>query len=256
MRLSTCRSPYLDGTIELEAKATGVVFTSALPHGDSPYANELAPGLGAPFHQHMFCARLDVAVDGNSNAVDEIDAARVPVGPENPHGNAFTRNITRLRRESDGARTGDASVGRTWRISNPAVRNRLGYPVSYVLHGQNSPLMLADPESSTHRRATFATKHLWVTRYDHAERYPAGEFVYQNHGNAGLPEWVGADRPIDDEDIVLWHTFGLTHLPRPEDWPVMPMDYAGFSLKAHGFFDRNPTLGLPSGSVDHCSGDA
>jgi primary-amine oxidase len=243
---------YLDGTIELEAKATGVVFTSALPDGDSAYANELAPGLGAPFHQHMFCARLDMSVDGDVNAVDELDAARVPMGPGNPYGNAFTRTVTRLHRESEGQRTGDASIGRVWRISNPEKRNRLGNPVGYVLHSQNAPLMLADENSSTHRRANFATKHLWVTRYDAEERYPAGEYVYQNHGNAGLPTWVSADRDIDGQDIVLWHTFGLTHFPRPEDWPVMPMDYTGFALKADGFFDRNPTLDMPPSGASGC----
>jgi primary-amine oxidase len=245
---------YLDGTIELEAKATGVVFTSALPHGDSAYANEVAPGLGAPFHQHMFCARLDMSIDGHTNAVDEIDAAPVPIGPDNPFGNAFGRNITRLHRESDAQRIGDAAKGRVWKITNPTVHNRLGNPVGYVLHSQNAPLMLADTESSTHRRATFATKHLWVTRYSGDERYPAGEYVYQNHGNAGLPQWVCADRSVDDEDIVLWHTFGLTHFPRPEDWPIMPMDYAGFKLKADGFFDRNPTLDVPASvNTDNCA---
>ena len=244
---------YLDGRIELEAKATGVVFTSALPHGDSDHANEVAPGLGAPFHQHMFCARLDMEVDGDTNAVDEVDAARVPMSPANPYGNAFTRTITRLQRESDGQRVGDAAVGRVWRISNPDSRNRLGNAVGYTLHSQNAPLMLADDGSSTHRRATFATKHLWVTRYDSDERYPAGEYVYQNPGGAGLPAWVAADRDIDGQDIVLWHTFGLTHFPRPEDWPVMPMDYAGFALKPDGFFDRNPTLDVPaSAGRDHC----
>ena len=56
----------------------------------------------------------------------------------------------------------------------------------------------------------------------------------------GLPAFVAGDRNIDGEDIVLWHTFGLTHFPRPEDWPVMPVDYAGFTLKPVSFFDRNP----------------
>ena len=54
---------YLDGTIELEAKATGIVFASAY-RGPEGFSTEMAPGLGAPFHQHMFSARLDMAVDG------------------------------------------------------------------------------------------------------------------------------------------------------------------------------------------------
>ena len=36
---------YLDGTIELEIKATGVLFTSAYPGGEHPYSTEVAPGL-------------------------------------------------------------------------------------------------------------------------------------------------------------------------------------------------------------------
>src|SRR3712207_8783107 len=56
-------------------------------------------------------------------------------------------------------------------------------------------------------------------------------------------------------DVVLWHTFGLTHFPRPEDWPVMPTDYTGFTLKPVGFFDRNPALGLPRSTSSHCASD-
>ena len=54
------------------------------------------------------------------------------------------------------------------------------------------------------------------------------------------------------QDIVLWHTFGPTHFPRPEDWPVMPVARCGFVLKPTGFFARNPTLDVPP-SARHCS---
>ena len=64
-------------------------------------------------------------------------------------------------------------------------------------------------------------------------------------GGTGIPEWIKADRPLDGEDVVLWHTFGATHLVRTEDWPVMPVEYAGFTLKPANFFDRNPALDLP-----------
>jgi len=246
---------YLDGTIELEVKLTGVLFTSAYRQ-DSAYAAEVAPGLGAPYHQHLFSVRLDMTVDGVRNAVDELDVRALPIGPENPYGNAFTRVATRLTRESEGARDADARVGRVWRISNPERRNRLGRPVGYLLRPEGSTVLLADPHSSVARRAGFATHSLWVTRYDPAERYPAGDLVNQHPGGAGLPAYAAADRPIDGEDIVLWHTFGTTHFPRPEEWPVMPVDRCGFTLRPDGFFDRNPTLDVPAGTAAHCaSGD-
>ncbi|SDZ53830.1 primary-amine oxidase [Saccharopolyspora shandongensis] len=245
---------YLDGTIQLEVKATGIVFTSAYPAEGSRWANELAPGLGAPFHQHLFSARLDMMVDGTSNAVDEVQAKREPISAENPHGNAFTRSVTRLARESDAGREADPASGRVWHVVNTERTNRLGQPVGYALHPQGYPVLLADPGSSIAKRAEFATKHLWVTRYAADERYPAGEWVNQSHGGAGIPAFTAGDRSIDGEDIVLWHTFGLTHFPRAEDWPVMPVDLCGFTLKPVGFFDRNPTLDVPpgNGTASHC----
>ena len=237
---------YLDGTIEMEVKSTGVVFTSAWTDAIAPYAREVAPGLGAPLHQHLFNARLDMTVDGTANAVDEVDVRAEAPGTGNGHGNAFGTAVTRLARESDGARDAAPGLGRTWQIVNPGRTNRVGRPVAYALHPQGLPTLLAQPESSIGRRATFASRHLWVTQYDPAERYPAGELVNQHPGGAGLPAWVAADRPIDGEDIVVWHTFGLTHVPRPEDWPVMPVETCGFRLRPVGFFDRNPTLDVPS----------
>ncbi|WP_395310043.1 primary-amine oxidase [Mycobacterium sp. AMU20-3851] len=242
---------YLDGTIELEAKATGIVFASA-HRGPDGFSTEMAPGLGAPFHQHLFSARLDMEVDGNVNAVEEVDAVAVPMGPDNPWGNAFRPQRTKLARESEAMRTADNLKARVWHITNPEKTNRLGQTVGYALHPEGQPALLADPSSSIAKRAAFATKHLWVTKYDPAERYPAGDFVNQNPGNAGLPSYAAQDRDIDGEDIVVWHTFGLTHFPRPEDWPVMPVDYAGFKLKPVSFFDRNPALNVPAAPKSHC----
>jgi primary-amine oxidase len=235
---------YLDGRIELEVKATGVVFTSAYVAG-SRWATQVAPGLGAPYHQHLFSARLDMTVDGVGNAVDEVELERVPVGPGNRHGNAFTRKVTRLARESEAARVADPAVGRTWQVVNPARTNRLGQPVAYALDPQPAPLLAADAGAAITGRAAFATRHLWVTRYDPAERYAAGDLPNQHPGGAGLTAYVAADRDLDGQDIVLWHTFGMLHFPRPEDWPVMPVATCGFTLRPVGFFDRNPVLDLP-----------
>jgi primary-amine oxidase len=254
---------YLDGTIQLEAKATGIVFTSGHPGGDYPYSSELAPGLGGGYHQHLFSARLDMAVDGCANAVEEIDVERVPMSADNPRGNAFTRKVTRFATESEAQRVAASEKGRVWAVVSTERTNRMGKPTSYVLYPEGQPTLLAADESSIRQRAAFATKHLWVSQFAEDELWAAGHVVNQHPGGAGLPSYVSGDRAIDGEDIVLWHTFGLTHFPRLEDWPIMPVDYAGFTLKPHGFFDRNPTLDVPAtstsrsahGGHDHCAVD-
>jgi len=247
---------YLDGTIELEAKATGVVFTSAYPgpgRTENPYASQISPGLGAPFHQHLFCARLHMHVDGDANTVVEKNAVRMPIGEGNPRGNAWTTSETPLRTEAEAQRVADRSTGRVWNIVNENQLNAVGKPVAYSLHPEGNPLLLAADDSSIARRAAFATKHLWVTPFDQSERYPTGDYVNQHSGGAGLPAFTAADRSVENTDIVVWHTFGLTHTPRPEDWPIMPVDYTGFKMKPDGFFDRNPTLDVPA-SGGHCHG--
>ncbi len=242
---------YLDGTIQLEVKMTGVIFTSSYV-ADSPWASQVGPELGAPYHQHLYSARLDMMVDGLTNAVDELDAVRVRAGGANPHGNAFTRSVTRLTRESEAARVAHPAAARVWHVVNPQSMNRLGRPVGYALVPQGQPLLLAADEAAIRRRAAFATRHLWVTRYDPAERYAAGDLVNQHPGGDGLPAYAAQDRSIDGEDIVVWHTFGSVHFPRLEDWPVIPVDTCGFTLKPVGFFDRNPTLDVPASTSRHC----
>ena len=81
------------------------------------------------------------------------------------------------------------------------------------------------------RRAGFLGRHLWVTPYRPDEKYAAGDYPNQRAEGDGLPQWTEADRPIADTDLVVWYTFGHTHIPRPEDWPVMPVHRIGFMLK-------------------------
>ena len=247
---------YLDGTVQLEVKLTGIMSTQAVAPGQPPdHATMVAPQLAAPYHQHLFNVRLDMEVDGPVNAVYEVETRREPVGPDNPWGNAFSPSVTLLETERVAQRVIDPSVSRYWKVVNHAATNALGQPTAYKLLPGATPTLLADPESSVGRRARFATKNLWVTRYAADELRAAGDHPNQHAGGDGLPRWTAADRTIADEDLVLWYTFGITHVPRPEDWPVMPVEYAGFSLVPNGFFDRNPALDVPPQPGGHCHAD-
>lgn len=241
---------YLDGTIELETKATGVPFTSGY-RDDPTYNTEIAPQLGAPFHQHLFSARLDFALDDGPSRVEEEDAVRVPKGENNPRGNAFTRKRTVLETEKTAIRDNSNETGRTWVISNPASTNRLGQPVAYKLHSGGLPTLLSDDDSSIAKRAAVMRHALWVTRYQPDQKYPTGDYANQNPGHGGIADWVEQDRDLDGQRDVVWHTFGLTHFPRVEDWPIMPTDTVGFKLRADGFFDRSPALDVPAPKNQH-----
>jgi len=246
---------YLDGSIQFEVKLTGVLSTRGMAAGKtSPHAPLVAPQLGAPVHQHLFNLRLDLDVDGPTNEVYEVDAEPLAPGNGNPLANAWVPRATRLGTEHGAQRLADPTVGRYWKVVNPAARNRLGEPVGYKLVPGATPTLLAHPSSSVAGRAVFATRNLWVTPYRRDELRAAGSFPNQHQGGDGLPAWTAADRSLTGTDVVLWYTFGVNHVPRPEEWPVMPVEYAGFLLAPVGFFDRNPALDLPATAGTHCDG--
>jgi primary-amine oxidase len=237
---------YTDGTIEYEVKLSGVLTTGAVAPGETPRWGQLiAPGIYGPNHQHFFNVRMDMCVDGPGNTVFEIDSIPDGPGPDNPHDNAWTTRSTALTTETTASRNVEYSTARFWKVANPSVINELGQPVAFkLMPGAVVPPML-QPGSAIYKRAKFVQHNLWVTKYDPTELYAAGNYPYQSPESQGLPEYVADDASIENEDIVLWYTVGAHHIVRPEDWPVMPVAYAGFHLKPVGFFDGNPALDMP-----------
>lgn len=48
---------------------------------------------------------------------------------------------------------------------------------------------------------------------------------------------------------MLWHTFGVTHIPAPEDFPVMPVEPMTLLLRPRNFFANNPVMNVPPSFV-------
>ncbi|MHA6804063.1 primary-amine oxidase [Salinifilum ghardaiensis] len=240
---------YLDGTLECQVKLTGIISTGAVADGQRPrFGTLVAPGLYGPNHQHFVSARLDMEVDGRQNTVHEVDPAPQPVGVDNPRGNAWIGQQHELARESQAQRLADPLAGRYWKIENSTRSNALGTPVSYKLTPTSCVRPLTREDNPARRRATFISRHLWVSRYHPDENFAAGDYPNQREGSDGIADYVQADRGLVDTDVVLWHTFGTNHIVRPEDWPVMPVEHIGFTLSPVGFHAGNPALNLPASS--------
>ncbi|MFF5112870.1 primary-amine oxidase [Streptosporangium sp. NPDC000509] len=246
---------HQDGSVQVEAKLTGIVQTRAIHEGEAaPSATRIGENIVAPYHQHIFSFRLDFEIDGPDNSVVENDAVRIPIGPDNPTGSSFTVRKTLLETELSGVGLTDPQVSRNWTVVNRGKTNAWGLPVGYkLLPGWASATLLAQDEAPVAQRAGFTKRNLWVTPYSPSEMRSAGDFPNQHRNGDGLPVWTRADRPVVDTDVVVWYTLGVTHVPRAEDWPVMPVERAGFHLLPVNFFDRNPALDVPpSEAKRHC----
>lgn len=247
---------YQDGNIECEVRATGIMVVTHFEEGGAHPSGTLVDNRTyAPYHQHFLVARLDLDIDGTENTVYASETKQVPMGPDNPYGLALTQLNTPLTTESEGKQDYDWNTQKAWKVVNDNVTNGLGtHPAYKLVPGAAIPSMF-DPASPVFQRAQVIGHTVWVTPNSPDERWPSGEFVNQSGVDHGLPEWTEADRSIENTDVVLWYTFGIHHITRPEDWPVMPADTVSFWLKPFGFFDRNPSLDVAASPAKSCHTD-
>ncbi|OCK78759.1 copper amine oxidase-like protein [Lepidopterella palustris CBS 459.81] len=238
----------LAGGITIEVRATGIVSVVNIDPGKtSDYGNVVSGGVLAQNHQHIFCARIDPAVDGHNNTVLHEESHTMPWDKDtNPNGNFYEVRKTVVHRSAglDAA----PQHNRTFKVINPNKTNPVsGRPVGYKFVPPPTQKLLASPGSIQSQRALFADHHVWVTKYKDDELYAGGRFTLQSQLEIdGVADAAKRNDSVTNEDVVLWSVFGLTHNPRVEDWPVMPVDIFQINLRPVDFFTANPSIDVPS----------
>jgi primary-amine oxidase len=211
---------------------------------ETAYGTLVAPGLVATNHDHFFSFRLDLDVAGTNNSlsVDRI----VPTEFEGPRSGWIVESEVAAT-EGDAQLDYNAASPAVWRVINPDADGPFGNKPGYVLRPGNSiAYSLLSKDDMAQKRGGFTNHHLWVTPHEPDEFYAAGLYPNQSDGTGGLPAWASADRPIENTDIVVWYTAGFHHVPRTEDFPVMPTAFHQFELMPFNFFDGNPALDIPT----------
>jgi primary-amine oxidase len=239
------------GVIRIDVGATGIdevkgvaarnMADPSAAH-DTAYGTLVAPNLTAVNHDHFLSFRLDVDIDGQGNTL--VRQKLVPQQLDAENGRRSLWRVVDENVDKEGPIEGRMHDGdEIWRIVNPNLTTGLGEHPGYELRPGHSVTSLLAPDDFPQRRAGFSSAPLWVTAYDPTELYAAGPYPNQSKGGDGLPAYTAQHRPVDNTDIVLWYTMGFHHVPRPEDWPVLPTMWHSVSLVPDGFFDRNPALG-------------
>ena len=247
-----------DGTIDVDIELTGIVEVKGVHRVnemDAPDKDDLSYN-GKSFgtlvhkhveainHQHFFVFRLDMDIDGaKNNSVMEMNTKLVPPGKQNPYGNAFYVDNTLFKTESEAQRSVNYESARNWHVFNNTEMNIYGQHMGYMLMPGTQAKTMVPEGSLLRKKAGFLNHQIWVTQYSENEEYPAGKYPASNKVYSGLPEWTAQNRAIDNNDVVLWYVAGITHIVRPEEWPVMSVHHMGFSLMPFGFFSSNPTIG-------------
>ncbi|KAH8688403.1 copper amine oxidase [Ilyonectria robusta] len=234
------------GEISFETRATGILSTQPIDKDSKvPWGTRVADGVMAPYHQHLFNVRIDPAIDGHKNSFVYSDSVQMPWDEKlNPLGTGYVTKEFTVNRA--GPVEDSLYDGRVFKIVNPSVENPVSQtPTGYKLVPIRSQLLLAQPGSWHWRRSEFAESPMWVTKYKDRQLFPAGDYTNQSLGGHGIKSWVKDRDYVVDDDIVIWHTFGFTHNPRVEDFPIMPAEIAQFHLKPYNFCQYNPTNDVP-----------
>ena len=239
----------MDGSIEVQTHLNGITLNRGAPDGldetGAPLVSISPNGarVAAPNHQHFFNFRLDLDIDGVKNMAAEENIAHVD-HPE--FDNVFDETTTAFSKE--GFSDFNIATARSWMIESATAKNALGNATGYAIEASPYTPPLSTANFAPLQRAQFASHQFWLTRYKEGESYAVGDYPNQGQAGEGLPKYITPAEPLNTEngdDLVVWFTTGFTHVPRPEDYPVMPKETLTFKIMPHGFFSSNPALDAP-----------
>ena len=238
---------YQDGNIECEVRATGIMVTSLFPNGHAPAqvrnAGRPAHLCAVPPALHRRAARPRRGWAGQHGLRDRVGDARTgrrrPVRPgpgAQGHPAAHRGGGKAGLRLERAARLEGGQRRRPQRPGHPGGIQAGAFGCVPSADGPVLPGLPAGRGDRAHAVGDPVPggRALALRRLPESQR--AG------HGPAA---WTARNRSIENTDIVLWYVFGIHHITRPEDWPVMPVNTVSFWLKPFGFFARNPALDVP-----------
>lgn len=230
-------------------RATGILSTAPIDPSietPSPFGTIVADGVHAPAHSHIFTLRVDPMVDGDGNTVQVSDVEPLPFATAedkalNPTGQGVrtvstdVAQSTALQHNIQGAR-GIKMVNKS--KINPVSKTPVGYKLVPI-----PSQMLPVSEGSWHLRRCEFPDPFYVTQYRDGEFYPGGQWTNSSRGGAGLRSWAARQDKITSP--VLWHIFSLMHIPRVEDFPLMPAESIRGIIRPTNFFTCSPVLDVP-----------
>lgn len=251
-----------DGSIRVAVGATGIIETKGVlaKKADSPnhgtdgqashsgpdeYGHLVAENIVGVNHDHFFSFRLDLDVDGQNNTfvAHRLKQKQLPAATHRK--SIWVAEPFTARTERDAMMDIRLDQPAMWMFENPSALGPLGHPTGYEIMPGETAASLLDPDDGAQKVGAFSTHQLWVTPYRADEIYAAGVYPTASKGNDGIAAWTKANRPIENTDIVAWYTLGFHHVPRAEDWPVMPVMWHDFVIRPFDFFPKNPVLTLP-----------
>lgn len=214
-------------------------------HSGEEYGQLVAKNTLGINHDHFFSFRLDMDVDGQNNSFMIHRLVEKELPADGPRKSIWVAEPSIAGKERDAMMDIHLEKPSMWIFVNPNVKGPLGHPTGYEIMPGVTAASLLSPDDGVQKAGAFSAHQLWVTPYQEGELYAAGTYPNSSNGEDGLGVWTKKNRSIENTDIVAWYTLGFHHVPREEDWPVMPVMWHDFVIRPFHFFAQNPVLDLP-----------
>jgi primary-amine oxidase len=243
-----------DGTIEVGVGATGIIETKSTneklaadhdSHNSQQYGQHVAENTIGVNHDHYFSYRLDLDVDGANNSFMTHKMVQKRIENDIQRKSIWVVEPFTAQTEKDAILDISLEKPSMWMFMNPSVKGPLNHHTAYEVMPGATAKSLMSPDDPTQKIGAFSEHQFWVTPYDTNQRYAAGVYPTSSKAEDGLADWVKANRPITNTDLVGWYTLGFHHITRSEDWPVMPVMWHHFHIRPFHFFQSNPVIDLP-----------
>lgn len=246
---------YQNGVVEVKSMSTGYALTNAFSEMEKKYGFQLHENIVASFHTHMFHFKADLDVKGQSNRYETIDI-KTETTP-----NEFSRKINSTysqgyleksikRTEKEAAYKFNFETPKYHIFYNNKTRDTYGNPSAYrLIH--NGMVKQIIPEGHNKEPAiSWARYQHAVTKRKDTEAHSSSMYSMFDTDNqvVNFQGYIDDDENITDEDLVLWVTLGVHHIPHKEDLPLTTTTglSPSFILQPYNYFPEDPAMASPN----------
>ncbi|XP_041370990.1 putative amine oxidase [copper-containing] [Gigantopelta aegis] len=243
---------YQNGAIEVKVHSTGYIFTTFYSQEKHSYGFKMHDNILGNIHQHLFNFKVDIDILGTRNRYETLDISTEEVSNEQTTGNdgdtywqvKFDHHLRRT--ELDAAYKFNFDHLKYHLIFNNNKKTSQGVQRAYriLMSGMSKQLLPEDKNNEI--SISWARYQMAVTKVKDDERQSSSHYGLFDSllPTVNFTTFVADDDGIVDEDLVLWLTMGLYHIPHTEDLPVTPTVGGNlqFFLLPYNYFDECPSM--------------
>ncbi|KAH9489191.1 hypothetical protein Btru_044455 [Bulinus truncatus] len=231
---------HQNGVMETRFLSTGYILPSFFREADRQYGFRIAENIIGNVHHHMAQFKVDLDILGTQNRFETVEV----VSQETQD----IKNMLRLRRTLKQTET-EAVYDYDLRPEFLLVHNDKNRTKSNGIKGYRIALSGASkqylPDSQGNEQAiTWARHQLVVTKHKDEEFSSSSNYAMFDGADpvVDFSNFYLDDDNIVDEDVVVWLTCGMHHIPHTEDLPVTPAvgNHLSFFLLPHNYFPSDP----------------